>query len=136
MLGKSVKKRVFICYDIVNDARLLEFVTKQSRQSDSPFMILEHSRKWEPPESEWREKLKKTLAWAELMFIMVGKKTFKSANVNEEVDMAYKLGKPIMQFCDPDAKFAECKALPKAGKLYKWEWENLKEVMNKLQYIP
>ena len=68
------------------------------------------------------------------MFVMVGKKAFKASNVLEEVDIAYKLNKPIMQFCDPNAKYAECKLIANVGKLYKWEWENLKQVMNKFQY--
>jgi hypothetical protein len=135
MAEQSVKKRIFLCFDLVNDAKLLDFARAQSKQVESPFVIIDHSRKWEPPEKEWREKLKKNISWVELVFLMVGKKTFKAPNVLEEIDIAYNMGKPIMQFCDPNLKFAECKPIIKAGKLYQWEWDNLKATMQKFSYI-
>jgi hypothetical protein len=135
MLGASSKKRVYICSDLIHDKKLLDFVVLQSKKMDSPFYVVDYSKPWQPPEKEWRENLKRTISLAELVFIMVGKKTFKAPNVLEEVDIAYNLGKPILQFCDPNATFAECKPLPKGGKLYQWEWENLKIAMRKFQYV-
>ncbi len=114
----------------------MEFIREQSLRMDSPFYIVDYSKKWQPPEKEWRDKLKKTISLVELIFIMTGKKTFKSHNVLDELDIAYNLGKPIMQFCDPGAKFAECKPVSKAGKLYRWEWDNLKTVMQNFMYVP
>jgi hypothetical protein len=135
MISPTSKKRVFICFDLVNDPKLFDFVKTQAKLIDSPFTVIDLSRKWEPPEKEWRDKLKKTISFAELVFIMVGKKTYKAPNVLEEVEMAYNLGKPMMQFCDPNAKFSECKPIPKAGKLYQWEWENLKTAMKNFNYV-
>jgi len=135
MPGTSSKKRIFVCTDLVHDKKLIDFVIVQSKKLDSPFYIVGHSKPWQLPEREWRENLKKNISLAELIFIMVGKKTFKAPNVLEEVEIAYNLGKPILQFCDPNAKFAECKPLPKGGKLYQWEWENLKVAMQKFQYV-
>src|SRR5208337_51215 len=132
MIDKAPKKRIYICYDLVNDAKLFNFINDQSRKIDSPFCVIDYSRKWEQPEKPWKEKLKKTISLVDLVFLMIGKKTFKSAAVLDEVDIAYNLGKPIMQFCDPGSKFSECKPIAKAGKLYQWEWENLKKVMDKL----
>jgi hypothetical protein len=132
MISQTPKKRIFVCYDLVNDSKLLDFIIAQSRQMDSPFVVIDYSRNWEPPEKLWKEKLKRTISLVELVFIMVGKKTYKATNVLEEVDIAYNLSKPIMQFSDPEAKFSECKPITKAGRLYQWEWENLKGVMQKL----
>ncbi len=132
MIDKAPKKRIYVCYDLVNDAKLFHFISEQSRKIDSPFSIIDYSRKWEQPEKEWKEKLKKTISLVDLVFLLTGKKTFKSMAVLDEVDIAYNLGKPIMQFCDPQHRSAECKPIVKAGKLYQWEWENLKKVMESL----
>jgi hypothetical protein len=131
----SSKKRIFLSFDFAHDKGLLDFVLMQSKKSDSPFIVIDYSRNWEPPEKEWKEKLKKNILWAEIIFIMIGKKTYKAPNVNEELEIAYKMGKPIMQFCDPGATFAECKRLPKAGKLYRWEWDNLKTLIKSFNYV-
>ena len=132
MAGNVPKKKIYVCFDIKNDSRLLDFVKAQAKQPDSPYLVVDYSKPWQPPEKEWKEKLKKTISLVEIFMIMVGKKTFRDTNALDEIDLAYNLGKPMFQFCDPKAQFAECKPIPKAGKLYKWEWDNMIIAFNKL----
>jgi len=121
------KRRIFISYDIDNDLELFNFIKEQSKKADSPFDLVDKSTKWIPPEIEWRENLKKRLAFIEVLIIMLGEKTFRSHNVNEEVDIAYSIGKPMLQI--NGKKFAKYRSIPKAGKVHEWNWEGLKNFL-------
>jgi len=123
------KKRVFVIFDLVNDAKQLDFIREYSRRPDSPISIIEHSEKWVPPEKEWVETLKKKMALLDLVIVMTGPKTYKAHNVLEEVDVAFSLSKPIYQTFG--TQFGEYKPVLKAGKLYKWDWESFKAMMER-----
>ena len=123
------KKRVFIVFDLVNDTKQLDFIKEYAKKSDSPITIIEHSEKWIPPEKQWIELLNKKMSLLDMVIVMTGPKTYKAPNVLEEIEVAYKLGKPIYQTFG--TQFGEYKSVPKAGKLYKWDWESFKAIMNK-----
>ena len=123
------KKRVFVIFDLVNDAKQLDFIKEYSRKPDSPITIIEHSEKWIPPEKQWIELLKRKMSLLDLVIVMTGPKTYKAQNVLEEVEVAYSLGKPIYQTFG--TQFGEYKPVPKAGKLYKWDRESFKAIMER-----
>lgn len=123
------KKRVFVIFDIVNDVKQLDFIKEYSKKADSPITIVEHSVKWTPPEKEWVETLKYKMALLDMVIVMTGPTTFKAHNVQEEVDVAYSLGKPIYQTLG--VQFGHYKTVPKAGKLHSWNWENFKDVVGR-----
>jgi len=125
------KKRVFVVFDLVNDKKQLDFIREYAKKPDSPISIIEHSEKWIPPEKEWVETLKKKMALLDLVIVMTGPVTYKAHNVLEEVDVAFSLGKPVYQTFG--TQFGEYKTVPKAGKLYKWDWENFKGMMERIR---
>lgn len=123
------KKRVFVVFDIVNDAKQLDFIWEYSKKPDSPITIIEHSVQWVPPEKQWVETLKNKMALLDLVIVMTGPTTYKAHNVLEEIDVAFSLGKPVYQTYG--TQFGEYKTVPKAGKLYKWDWESFKAVIGR-----
>src|SRR5258708_2119574 len=52
----QVKKRVFVSFDFDNDRGLKDLLVGQSRLSDSPFDIFNHSLKEAAPERTWEDK--------------------------------------------------------------------------------
>ncbi len=128
-MGFIKKKRVFVIFDYINDPKQLDFIREYSRKEDSPITIIDYSVKWIPPEKEWIETLKNKMALLDLIIVMTGPKTYKAHNVLEEIDVAFNLGKPIYQTFG--TQFGEYKPVPKAGKLYKWDWESFKKLMNR-----
>ncbi len=125
------KKRVFVIFDYVNDAKQLDFIREYSKKPDSPITIVEYSVKWTPPEKEWIETLKYKMALLDLVIVLTGPTTFKAHNVLEEVDVAYSLGKPIYQTLG--VQFGHFKPVPKAGKLHIWKWENFIEAVGRVK---
>lgn len=123
----SKKKKVFISFDFDNDKILKEFLIGQSKLSDSPFEVYDWSLKEAAPEKNWEAKAKAKIAQVDIVMVMTGPKTYKASGVLKEVKIARSLDKPIIQIIG--YKDGEYTAVPHAGRLYRWSWENLKKIL-------
>ncbi len=122
------KKRVFVSFDFDNDRVLKDFIIGQSKNEDSPFEIVDHSLKEAAPEKEWEKKAAAAIARAEIVLVMVGEKTYKAPGVLKEVAMARQAGVKIVQVIG--RKDGNYTPVPDAGRLYAWNWENLKNLLS------
>lgn len=121
------KKRVFVSFDFDNDRALKEFIIEQTRNEDSPFEVIDHSLKEEFPMRDWEEKARSAIRRSEIMIVMVGPKTYRAPGVLKEVKMAHEADIPIVQIIG--YREGDYEPVPNAGKLYKWNWENLKNLL-------
>lgn len=121
------KKRVFVSYDFDNDKVLKDFIIGQSRLSDSPFEVIDHSLKEAAPESDWEEKANNAIRRSEVVIVMVGPSTHHASGVQKEVQMARNAGIHIFQIIG--YKDGNYTAVPNAGRLYRWDWDNLKSLL-------
>ena len=120
-------KRVFVSFDFDNDLVLKEFIVGQAKNKDSPFIIENWSLKEAAPQKLWEEKARANIKRSEIVIVMVGPKTHKAPGVLKEVSMAREAGKPIIQIIG--YKDGNYTSVPNAGKLYSWNWENLKKLL-------
>lgn len=120
------RKKVFVSFDFDNDQQLKHFIIGQSKLKDSPFSIIDHSLEEEKPDDEWEFEAEKKIKSADIVVVMVGSKTHQAPGVKKEVNMANKHKKKIVQIIG--YKDSKPKPIPNAGKLYKWEWNKLKEL--------
>ena len=123
-----MNKRVFVSFDFDNDKALKDFIIGQSRLADSPFEVIDHSLKEAAPERNWEAKARSAIARAEIVVVMVGSKTHRAAGVLKEVQIARDLKKQIVQIIG--YKDGNYTAVSNAGRLYKWNWENLKKLLS------
>ncbi|MCK6593657.1 MAG: DUF2325 domain-containing protein [Bacteriovoracaceae bacterium] len=121
------KTKAFISFDFDNDKVLKEFLLQQAKNSDSPFEIFDCSLKEAAPEKDWEEKAEAKIKASDLVIVMVGKGTHKASGVLKEVAMARKHNKKIVQIIG--YKDGDYTRVPDAGTLYKWDWENLKNIL-------
>jgi len=121
------KTRVFISYDFDNDKKLKDFIIGQSRLPDSPFEVIDHSLKEAAPERSWEEKARRAIRRSNIVLIMVGPATYRAPGVLKEVQMAREEEVPIAQVIG--YKDGNYTAVPNAGRLYNWNWENLKKLL-------
>jgi hypothetical protein len=121
------KKRVFVSFDFDNDKVLKDFVVGQAKLPDSPFEIIDHSLKEAAPEANWETKAENAIARAEIVLVMVGASTHRAAGVLKEVAMARRRGTKIVQVIG--YKNGDYTPVPDAGRLYAWNWENLKKLL-------
>jgi len=121
------KKRVFISFDFDNDKTLKDFMVGQARNPDTPFEIVDTSLKEAAPLKTWEEKARAAIRRSELVLVLVGPQTYRAPGVLKEVKMAREEGKPIVQIIG--YRDGDYTAVPDAGRLYRWDWDNLKNLL-------
>jgi hypothetical protein len=122
------KKKVFVSFDFDNDRVLKDFIVGQARLADSPFDVVDHSLKEAAPEPDWPKKARAAIKRSELVLVMVGSHTHRAQGVLKEVAMAREEGVPIVQIIG--YKDGNYTAVPNAGRLYSWNWDNLKRLLS------
>ena len=79
------------------------------------------------PERHWESKAEERIQRSDIVLVMVGPKTYKASGVLKEVKMARKHNKKIIQIIG--YKEGNYEPVPNAGRLYAWNWENLKNIL-------
>jgi len=126
-LARMAKKRVFVSFDFDNDKILKEFIVGQAKLPDAPFEIVDCSLKEAAPMKSWEDKARAAIKGSDIVLVMVGPSTHKAPGVLKEVKMARDEGIPICQVIG--YKDGNYTAVPDAGRLYSWNWENLKKLL-------
>jgi len=121
------KKRVFVSFDFDNDKVLKDFIIGQSRLTDSPFEVIDTSLKEAEPMKTWEDKARAAIKRSDIVVVMVGPKTHKAPGVLKEVGMAREEAIPIVQVIG--YKDGNYTAVPNAGRLYAWKWDNMKKLL-------
>ena len=122
----SQKPRVFVSFNFDNDKVLKDFIVGQSKLSDSPFEISDWSMKEAAPQANWEAEARARISRSDMVIVMVGPKTDKAPGVLKEVKIARALKKPIYQIIG--YKNGNYTPVPDAGRLYSWNWDNLKKL--------
>ncbi len=126
-MSTIAKKRVFVSFDFDNDRALKTLIIGQALLPESPFEIVDTSLKESAPLKTWEEKARAAIKRSNLVLVMVGHNTHRASGVLKEVRMAREEGKTIVQMIGYiDRNYT---AVPDAGRLYKWNWDNLKKLL-------
>ena len=121
----ATKKRVFVSFDFDNDKTLKDFIVGQAKLPDSP--VADWSMKEAAPERNWEQEAEARIRRSDVVIVMVGPKTHKAPGVLKEVAMARRNGIPIIQIIGySDGDYTP---VPDAGRLYRWNWPNLKKLL-------
>lgn len=121
------KKRVFVSFDFDNDKTLKDFTIGQAKLPDSPFEVVDTSLKEAAPMKTWEDKARAAIKRSDIVVVMVGPSTYRAPGVLKEVQMARDEGISIVQVIG--YKDGNYTAVPNAGKLYAWNWDNLKKLL-------
>ncbi len=123
------KTKVFVSFDFDNDKSLKDFIIGQARLADSPFDVADHSLKEAAPEKDWLDKARKAIGRSDVVIVMLGSKTRTASGVLKEVRLANELKKHIFQIIGY-RDGSENWRLPNAGRVYRWNWDNLKKLLS------
>lgn len=123
------KKRVFVSFDFDNDQALKELIIGQAKLDESPFEVADFSLKEAAPEKDWLDKARAAINRSEVFIVMLGPKTRKASGVLKEVKLANDLKKTKFQIIGYGAG-TEDWAIPDAGRVYRWNWDNLKKLLS------
>ncbi len=124
----SPRKRVFVSYCHESDEQLKDFIIGQSKNSDSPFEVAAYSSMEEiAPGQNWEAEAESRIKRSDLVLVMVGPQTHKAPGVLKEVEMARRNNIRIVQVIG--YKDGNYTAVPNAGRLYSWNWDNLQKLL-------
>ena len=127
------KPRVFVSFDFDNDRALEIFIVGQSKLPDSPFEIENWSMKEAAPENNWEAEARARIKRSDTVIVMVGPKTYRARGVLKEVKIARALGKQVIQVIG--YKDGNYTPVPDAGRLYLWNWDNLKKLLAPVLFV-
>lgn len=122
------KKRVFVSFDFDNDKTLKDFIIGQSKLEDSPFEVIDTSLKEAAPEKTWLDKARDAIKRSDIFLVMLGSKTRNAPGVLKEVKIANELNKTRFQIIG-SKDGTEDWGVPNAGRVYRWSWDNLKNLL-------
>ena len=100
----------------------------QARLPDSPFEVIDHSLKEAAPERNWEAKARAAIARSDIVIVMVGNDTHRAGGVLKEITMAREAGVQVVQVIG--YKDGDYTPVPNAGRLYAWNWQNLKKLLS------
>ena len=124
------KKRTFISFDYDHDKDLKNLLVGQSRNSDSPFEIVDMSIK-EAIDSNWKDNARRRIRGCDVVIVICGTNTDTATGVTAELKIAQEEG--ISYFCLKGRSDKTCvfpKGVKSTDKMYKWTWDNLKLLIN------
>ncbi len=123
------KRRVFTSFDFDHDEDLRNLLVGQSKNPDSPFEMADWSVK-EPMTGDWKEKVRARIKRCDLVVVICGEYTDNTPGVNAEITIAQE--EEISYFLLWGRGGKTCKK-PKSAKtsdkIYKWTWDNLKDLI-------
>lgn len=120
------KTPVYISFDYDHDLKLKEFIISQAKNPDSPFSVIDQSIK-EAVSGDWLADAEKRIIRSRVVLVMVGRNTHSAQGVLKEVALGRKHNKKIVQVIG--YKDSNPTPVPNAGTLYRWNWENLKKIL-------
>jgi hypothetical protein len=123
------KKRAFISFDFDHDKDLRNLLVGQSKNSDSPFEIADWSLK-EPLSGDWKKKVRERIKRVHLVIVICGEKTDAATGASVEVQIAQEEDIPYFLLWGRAGKTCKKpKAAKASDKIYKWTWDNLKNLI-------
>ena len=122
------KKRAFFSFDFDEDQNLKHHMVGQLKLPSSPFEAADWSMKEAAPQRNWEAEAEARINRSDVVVVLVGPKTHKAPGVLKEVAITRRLKKPIVQIIG--YKNASPPAVPNAGRLLRWTWENMSNVLS------
>ncbi|WP_136523560.1 TIR domain-containing protein [Geomonas ferrireducens] len=125
----TAKKRVFISFDYDNDEGAKIMLAGQAKLPDSPFDFKDASVK-EHLTGDWKEKVGRRMDNIDVVVVLCGTKTDKATGVAAELTIAKEKKKEYFHLAAySDKTCVKPTSATSSDKLYKWTWENLKNLI-------
>lgn len=123
------KIRVFTSFDAEHDEDLRNLLVGQSKNPDSPFEMADWSVR-EPMTGDWKEKVRERIKKVAQMIVICGEHTDTASGVSIELEIAGDESIPyFLLWGRSDKTCKKPKAALTSDKIYKWTWDNLKQLI-------
>ena len=125
-----VMKRAFISFDFDHDEELRNALVGQAKNPGSPFDIADWSVH-EPFDDHWRRRVRDRIRRTDLTIVICGEHTHTAKGVAAELTISREEGKSyFLLWGRPHENCTKPAMALKSDKIYKWTWENLKQLIS------
>ena len=123
------KTRAFISFDFDHDEDLRNLLVGQAKNEDSPFEIADRSLK-EPLTGDWKKKIRERIKRVDQVIVICGEHTDSATGVSTELEITQEESIPyFLLWGRSDKTCVKPKSANASDKIYKWTWENLKDLL-------
>ena len=120
--------RAFVSFDYDHDLVMKGALLAQSKLRDSPFAIADWSIKEASP--TWKSEARSRIRHCDVVIVLCGRHTHTATGVAEELKMAREEGIPYILLAGyPTGDVTTPSTALPSDKLYKWTWDNLKNLV-------
>lgn len=119
------RKRAFISFKY-EERYLKNYLKGQLRNRRTKASVSDWSLKEGTPDPEWKRKAREQIRRSDIVVVVLGKQTHRSAAVRQEVKMAREMGKPVCQIKPASSRGS--RPVRGAGRQYNWNQENLNRI--------
>ena len=128
--SQQTKKRTFISFDYDHDSDLKVLLAGQAKNQDTPFEISDWSVK-EELSGDWKEKAREKIKKVAVVIVICGEYTDSATGVNAELKIAQEENiNYFLLYGRSDKTCKKPKSAKESDKMYKWTWENLKNLIH------
>ena len=120
-------KRAFFSFDFDEDQGLKHHMVGQMQLPSSPFTGADWSMKEAAPQKNWEQEAESRIRRSDVVVVLVGAKTHNAPGVLQEVAIARRVRKPLVQIIG--YRDTHPTPVPNGGRLLKWTWDNMTSVL-------
>ena len=127
--GTPMVQRAFISFDYDHDARLKDLLIGQSKLPDSPFEVHDWSIKTASP--TWQAEARRRIRASGLVIVLCGKHTHTATGVGIELGITQDENVSYFLLAGySDGGNTKPTTAKSSDTLYKWTWDNLKDLVD------
>lgn len=119
---------IFVSFEFDKDQELQNNFYQQAKTL-SPHRIVDCSLPQGYPDKEWKDKAEKAIRQCDVVIILIGKDTHNAPGVKEEIKIARRLNKPVIQI---RPRRRPQTGVPSVKKPIPWKWKRINAALDAL----
>lgn len=123
-----VDYRVFVSFEFDKDNDLKNNFYTQALEH-SPYRIQDSSLKEDYPDQRWQRRAATAISRCDIVVVLVGQDTHNASGVKAEVELAKRLGKPILQIVPKKRPY---RGLSDLEPPIRWKWARINPKIRQL----
>ena len=121
--------KIFVSFAFDKDYELKNNFLQQAKEH-TQHRIENSSLNEACPTDEWKQKAERAVRGCDVVVILIGQDTHNAPGVKEEVDIAHRLGRPIIQIRPQGRPY---NGLTKLGQPITWRWQRINQELDSIQ---
>ena len=120
--------RVFLSFEFDKDDNLRNSFYEQAKNL-SPHRLVNCSLNEAYPDQQWKDKALSAIKGCDIVIVLIGQDTHNAPGVKTEVDIARRLGKPVLQVVPQRRPY---NGLPDVTERIRWRWKLIDAEIDRL----